>query len=416
VKVYDIPAPHASRAYPLQTTRRNPVKSNAEETRIKTRRELLKKSLLSSSLWVSGLHRLRWPYPDFAQNGTLAGIIPFSNEGHDPVNELLGDELDGRLFTDLSVQNPDNPITSTDNFYIRTRASKLLNTTKPWSIQVSGQIAAPQSLPLSDLAKRARPMGLHLMECAGNSRSSHFGMLSVADWHGIPVEEILQSFKPTKPGARILISGFDRYSSESKSSVPGASWIFAPGDLTAAGAFLATKMNGQPLTPDHGFPIRLLVPNWYGCACIKWVDEISFVPDDAPATSQMQEYASRTAQQGVPQLAREYKPATLEVAAMPIRIEKWFVNGKIEFHVIGIQWGGAQLIDALEIQFNPDEPYVLVQNFHPTSTTTWNFWKQIWTPPASGRYQIRLRPQSQTIPARRLRSGYYLRSVDIKTL
>jgi DMSO/TMAO reductase YedYZ molybdopterin-dependent catalytic subunit len=346
----------------------------------------------------------------------LAAVIPFSDEGRDPVNELLGDELDGRLFTDLSALNPDNPITPTSNFYIRTRASKLLNTTKPWLIQLGGLIESPRSLPLSGLAKQARPMGLHLMECAGNSRSSHFGMLSVADWQGIPVQDIVQSFKPSKPNARILISGFDRYSSESNSSVPGASWIFVPTDLIASGAFLATKMNGQPLTLDHGFPIRLFVPNWYGCACIKWVDEISFVPDDAPATSQMQEYASRTAQQGVPQLAREYKPATLDVAAMPTRIEKWFVNGKIEFHVIGIQWGGAQLIDALEIQFNPDEPYVPVQNFHPTSTTTWNFWKHIWTPPASARYQIRLRPQSQTISARRLRSGYYLRSVDIKSL
>jgi hypothetical protein len=259
-------------------------------------------------------------------------------------------------------------------------------------------------------------MGLHLMECAGNSRSSHFGMLSVADWHGIPLQEILQSLKSASPNHRILISGFDRYSSSSNSSVPGASWIFTPTQLQSSGAFLATKMNGQPLTPDHGAPVRLFVPNWYGCACIKWVDEISFVPDDSPATSQMQEYAGRTAQTGVPKFARDFTPATLDVAAMPIRIEKWFANGKIEFHVIGIQWGGAQPVDGLEIQFNPGQPYVPISEFLFSSATTWNFWKHIWTPSSSGRYQILLRAKPSTLPARRLLSGYYLRTVDLSTL
>jgi DMSO/TMAO reductase YedYZ molybdopterin-dependent catalytic subunit len=383
-------------------------------TRIQTRRSILKQSFFSSCLWLSGLERLSWPYASSA--GTLAGIIPFSNEGREPVNELLGDELDGRLFTDLSLLTPENPVPPTNQFYIRTRASKFLNTTKPWSIQCKGLIEAPQVLSLSDFAQSARPVGLHLMECAGNSRSAHFGMISVADWHGIPVHEILRSFKSATTGVRILISGFDHYSTESSSSIPGASWIFTPDQLESSGAFLATRMNGQPLTRDHGSPIRLLVPNWYGCACIKWVNEISFVPEEAPATLQMQEYASRTMQEGVPQLAREYKPATLDVAAIPVRIEKWFVNGRIEFHVIGIQWGGSQPAGALEIQFNPTEPYVQVQDFRPSSTTTWNFWKHIWTPSSSGRYLIRLRPQSSTILARRLRSGYYLRHVDINNL
>ena len=47
-------------------------------------------------------------------------------------------------------------------------------------------------------------------------------------------------------------------------------------------------MNGAPLTRDHGFPVRLIVPGWYGCSCIKWVDRIELVADEAPATTQMQ--------------------------------------------------------------------------------------------------------------------------------
>jgi hypothetical protein len=259
-------------------------------------------------------------------------------------------------------------------------------------------------------------MGLHPLECAGNSRSAHFGMLSLADWDGVPVEDALRSAKPTSAATSVLISGFDHYSAESHSSVPGASWIFTRRQLEGSGAFLATKMNGQPLTADHGFPVRLLVPGWYGCTCIKWVNEISFVDERAPATSQMQEYAERTMQNGVPALAEDFQPAMLDVAAMPIRVEKWFINGRIEFRVMGIQWGGPPPIDGLEIQFNPEEEFVPVDNLRRSPVDSWNFWKQIWTPKSSGRYLIRLRPKNANVVARRLRSGYYLRSVEIVDL
>jgi DMSO/TMAO reductase YedYZ molybdopterin-dependent catalytic subunit len=375
----------------------------------------LEQSILSGSLWVSGLHNLHWP-GSASPVGSLVGIIPFSDEGRAPFSQPLGEELDGRLFTNLSLLSPENAVTPLNDFYIRTRASNLLEAGKHWTIGLGGFIEKPITLHLDELSKSASPMGLHLMECAGNSRSAHFGLLSVAEWDGIPIAKVLQNIKPSETNYRVLISGFDHYSQESNSSVPGASWIFTFDQLQSSGAFLATKMNGQQLTPDHGYPVRLFVPGWYGCSCIKWVNEISFVSSQAPATSQMMEYAGRTMQEGIPKLAQEYRPATMDVAAMPIRIEKWFANGKIEFHVVGIQWGGAQPIDGLEIQFNANENYVPVAEFHFSSISTWNFWKQIWTPSSSGRYLIRLRPQNSVMEARRLRSGYYARSVDINDI
>ncbi len=72
---------------------------------------------------------------------------------------------------------------------------------------------------------------------------------------------------------------------------------------------------------------------------IKWVNAISIVDDDAAATSQMQEYAFKTHQQGIPKLAREFEPAKPDPAAMPIRVEKWIVNNQIKYRVVGILWG-----------------------------------------------------------------------------
>ena len=366
-----------------------------------------------------GFNHFRLPGPllhriaDAPGSGSFLGLVPFSGEGRPPMGELIGSELDGRLFTDLSTLTPQNPVTTTDNFFIRTRSSQLLDTSQPWNIHVMGLVEKPMNISAEVLAKKDRPMGLHLMECSGNTRSAHFGMMSVAAWDGVPLQEILEAAKPKGASVRLLVSGFDRYQEESITSESGASWIFRPDELFSSKAFLATKMNGQPLRADHGAPVRLMVPGWYGCVCVKWVNQIEFVSDDAPATSQMQEYAGRTMQTGVPSLAREYQPAIVDIAAVPTRVEKWLVGGKIRYRVAGIQWAGLAPSQAIKIGFDPGERLVPLEDIQPSPGGNWGFWSYTWTPPRTGKFTIRLRVNEANINARRLNSGYYDRSVDI---
>lgn len=384
-----------------------------------SRRLLLQRSLFAGSFFLSRHESpSRWFLPptlpdDPFLGGSFLGLVGFSDEGPTPLNQIIGEELDGRLFTDFSLLNPERPVIPTSSFYIRTRASKLLDTHSPWSVQFGGLLQKPFSLPVQELAKLAQPMGIHLMECAGNSRSAHFGMLSVADWEGVPVAPLLERLLPVPVGPRVLVSGFDRYSTGSNSSTPGASWIFTFEQLRYSGAFLATSMNGHPLSLDYGAPIRLLVPGWYGCVCIKWVNEINLVADDTPATSQMLEYASRTLQEGIPPLARDFRPAFVDPAAMPVRIEKWSIAGKLKYRVVGIHWGGARPLDDLQIRFHPSEGYVPLEKLQLSSADSWHFWSHAWTPQKSGRYLISLRPQNSILAAKRLASGYYQRSVEL---
>src|SRR5262249_24185039 len=150
---------------------------------------------------------------------------------------------------------------------------------------------------------------------------------------------------------------------------------------------LAVRMNGAPLTADHGAPVRLLVPGWYGCACIKWVNRIELVADDIQPTSQMWEFALRTHQTGPPALAREYTPAVIDTARVPVRIEKWSVDGKIEYRIVGVIWGGRSPTNALAIRFKSTEPWVPVQDCPlPASTLTWSLWTHRWKPSDPGRY------------------------------
>src|SRR5262249_3692129 len=158
-------------------------------------------------------------------------------------------------------------------------------------VSVGGLVETPFELDVRDLVREADDLGVHLLECAGNSRAAHFGLMSAARWTGVPLERVLERIRLLRGATRVLVSGFDRHDVQDPASVPGASWIFGLDDIRRAGAFLATEMNGAPLRPDHGAPLRLVVPGWYGCTAVKWVNEIALVDDEAPATDQMREYA-----------------------------------------------------------------------------------------------------------------------------
>jgi DMSO/TMAO reductase YedYZ molybdopterin-dependent catalytic subunit len=386
-----------------------------------TRREMLKTSLTASGIALVGFPDLRLPNSAGVSTSTRKpfpggqqlGLVEFSGESSIPMEVPMGTGLDGRLYTDLSAIAPDDPIIPNDKFYLRTRASELLVEGKPWAIKVAGLLKRPLQIDMRDLQEMSRPAGLHLLECSGNARSAHFGMLSVADWAGTPVSDILDFVKMDKAASHVLISGFDDYPIASTSSSPGASWVFTVEELKASKAFFATKMNGSPLPRDHGAPVRLVVPNWYGCTCIKWVNEITLLGEGGATTSQMREFAGRTMQQGVPELVKDYRPAFIEQAAMPIRVEKWLVEGKIKYRVVGIAWGGSQPVSGLEIRFDSEENYVPVDDFKQNTNDPWSFWTHVWTPTKPAIYFIQLRVKDTWVPTRRLNAGYYIRSVNL---
>ena len=375
-----------------------------------TRREFL-----SAALLAPALARLQ---P--VQNGRLLGTVPFGVPGAPttPLNRLLGAGLDARLFTDLSALSNESIVTPSDRFFVRTATPTTLPDAATWKIEFGGAIDAANPLDIASLARIGRTGGRYLIECAGNADPNNYGLLSVADWEGVPLTAVLDRLKPTTGSHRVLVSGFDQENTPqltSRTSLPGASWIFARPDLERA--LLATHMNGAPLPREHGAPVRLVVPGWYGCACIKWVNRIEFVPDEAPPTTQMWEFANRTHQIGPPPLARDYTPAVIDTAAAPIRIERWEVAGRTEYRVIGILWGGDTPTNALAIRFRANEPWTPVENCPlPKSTLMWSLWTHTWRPTDPGRYEIVLKVTDPAIRTRRLDLFYYVREVVIDAI
>ena len=357
------------------------------------------------------------------------GTLPFVGEGTFPLDKTVGFGLGRRRALDLSTLSREALLIPQDRFFIRTGSPDRLRPTTAWKVRVHGLVETPLEMEVEDLKREAGAQGAHLLECAGNSRAAHFGLMSAARWSGVPLERLLSRVRLLARATRVLVSGFDEHSTADPQSRPGASWIFGLDQILESGAFLATGMNGVPLSLDHGYPLRLVVPGWYGCTAIKWVNEIAFVDDDAPATDHMREYAGRTHQDPVgprddflvrtgrrpegPRLARDFQPATLDPAALPVRVEKLSgAGGKISYRIVGILWGG-RTSPALGIRLDPDRSFAPVEDVGSDAGSPWTLWSHTFQPRAPGRYRIELAVRDPAVRTRRLDMGFYAREIEI---
>jgi DMSO/TMAO reductase YedYZ molybdopterin-dependent catalytic subunit len=232
--------------------------------------------------------------------------------------------------------------------------------------------------------------------------------MSVAEWDGVPLADAIDRFGAAPGAVAVRVTGLD-HDAPSRRSAPGASWIVPLDALDRLGAFLAVGMNGRPLPPDHGAPVRLVVPGWYGCTAIKWVNEIVLMDDEAPATDHMREYAGRTHQDSdVPKLARDFRPATIDPAAVPVRVERL---GWTSYRVVGLAWGGASL---LSIRLNPELSWTPVTEIEASPSRPWSLWSHSIPELAPGRYRIELATRGSGSNTRRLDAGFYAREILIQ--
>jgi DMSO/TMAO reductase YedYZ molybdopterin-dependent catalytic subunit len=350
--------------------------------------------------------------------GPLVGTLPLSRpDGEEqPFGVKLGGRgLDARLVTNLSTLRPDRLITPNSLACIRTEAPLASTRVVEWSITIAGHVDS-RRVVTADLERRAQPMGPHLLECSGNNNPANFGLMSVSEYRGVPLADIVERSAPSRGAWAVLVGGMDP-ALQSANSVPGAAWIFPLEQVGQLGAFLAVRMNGEPLPRDHGGPVRLVVPGWYACTWIKWVNEIRLTLLNEPATGQMKEFAARTHQIRAHDLAREYAPAEIQAAAMPVRVEKRRGANGLEYRVVGIAWGGRKPIEELAIRFGANDAW---RSFSvcpaPRTHQVWSVWEYRWKPPAPGAYEIALKVPDPSVPQRRLDSGYYVRQVRVDAI
>jgi sulfane dehydrogenase subunit SoxC len=171
-----------------------------------------------------------------------------------------------------------------------------------WRLGIDGRVDRPIELSLANLRERPRQTHRVTLECAGNGRALLqprplsqpwlLEAIGTAEWTGTPLAPLLAE-AGIQPGAvEIVFTGADRGIQGDVEQDYQRSLSLA--DASRPEVLLVDEMNGRPLEPQHGFPLRLIVPGWYGMTSVKWLRSIEVVDRPFEGYQQVSAYRYTT--------------------------------------------------------------------------------------------------------------------------
>ena len=233
-----------------------------------TRRDILKGSLALAGLGVAGIPE--WLLPALAQGETL---VPFTDL---PEKIVLAPTADRRI---IDIRNIDGPITPKDQFFTTQHYGHPEIDPAAYRLKVTGLVDRPTSLSIDEIRKMGRAELVAGFECSGN-RGPLQGLSSNGRWTGVPLRAVLEQSGLKAQAREVVFFGADRGEEEvefrtQKYKVEQQYGRSLPRDQALSPEpFLAYALNGEPLTRHQGFPLRLIVPGWYGAPNVKWLSHI----------------------------------------------------------------------------------------------------------------------------------------------
>lgn len=172
-----------------------------------------------------------------------------------------------------------------------------------WRLKVGGMASNPLSLSLADIKRRPRVTMPVTMECAGNGRARLnprpvsqpwlLEAIGTAEWTGTPLKGVLDDAGVDAAAADVVFTGRDEGVQGGEAQLYQRSLTLA--EIARDEALLAYEMNGAPLEPQHGYPLRLMVPGWYGMTSVKWLDSIEAVAEPFKGYQMEQTYRYKNA-------------------------------------------------------------------------------------------------------------------------
>lgn len=256
-----------------------------------------------------------------------------------------------------------------------------------WQLQVGGRVSKPMTLNLEDIKQRPTVTLPVTMECAGNGRALlaprpvnqpwMLEAIGTAEWTGTPLRGLLEESGLLDDAVEVLFTGSDR-------GIQGDEDQFYQRSLTVDEALreevlLAYAMNGVPLEPQHGFPLRLVVPGWYGMTSVKWLAQIEVIarPFEGP---QMQFYRYARDENDPGSRVELMKVRSLMVppglATFPT-LERLVEAGSVT--LTGRAWAGRCEVTRVEVSVDGGQAWQDAQLNDPVGVHAWRGWSFEWT-------------------------------------
>ncbi|MGZ6728071.1 MAG: sulfite oxidase [Gaiellaceae bacterium] len=225
-----------------------------------------------------------------------------------------------------------------------------------WSLRVHGE--RELSLGLDELRARPRVELAVTMECAGNGRARLeprpvsqpwlLEAVGTARWGGTPLRPLLEEAGVEEGAVEVLFTGVDRGSEGGEEQA--FQRALAVEEALRDEVLLAYEMNGAPLPPQHGFPLRLVVPGWYGMTNVKWLSEIEVLREPFSGYQQSWSYRVRQTedQEGEP-LSRMFPRSLLVPPGIPEFMTRERLVPAGEVLVQGRAWSGLAPVASVEV-------------------------------------------------------------------
>jgi DMSO/TMAO reductase YedYZ molybdopterin-dependent catalytic subunit len=305
-----------------------------------------------------------------------------------------------RVESPLNLEMPfstlDSFITPTESFYVRTHFPIPAIDRDAWWLHVEGEVENPFAINYEQLLELESMTTPVTLECAGNSRNFlepnvkgvqwRLGAVGTAEWTGLPLSVLLDR-AGVKPSAReVILEGTDGGILEDPKSPPGQLHFARsiPVEKARADVLLAYKMNGSDLPPEHGFPVRAIVPGWYAMASIKWLQRIIVMDEPFTGYYQTIDYAYWKRRAEVAELTPLTEMQIKAEIAKPAEGETVSANSSVRVH--GAAWTSDGEIAKVELSTDGGSTWNQTNLLGEPNPNAWQLWEFNWqTPAAAGK-------------------------------
>lgn len=305
------------------------------------------------------------------------------------------------LVVEFPFADSGETMTPSDRFFIRHHFPVPDVDPLSWCVSIEGALDAPFTLSLDALRALPAVTVSAVIECAGNGRAFTNGFASSVQWElggvgcatftGVPLRTMLANVLLHANAVDVIFEGADH---GPEHRLPGAPDIHFARSVPLATAMrpdviLAYEMNGQPLEPDHGAPLRVVVPGWYGVTSVKWLSRIIIATRPFTGFFQSAEYTYwRTDARGI-----ERAPVTsLQVKseiARPYPGEH--VDVGVPYRVFGAAWTSDAFITSVDISTDAGLTWTPATLGAVPDAHAWQSWEVEWIPEAIGNHTIMAR-------------------------
>ena len=283
-----------------------------------------------------------------------------------------------------------------ERFFVRNHTATPAIDPRTWQLRVHGSgLRRPDGIALTYRELRRMPSRTitAAIECAGNGRSFFasqqgtpatgsawkLGAIGVARWRGVPLRAVLERAGLTRHAVDVLPVGLD-------AEVGTDGHVRRPLPIAKAldDVLVAYEMNGAPLPPDHGFPVRLVVPGWVGIASIKWLGELEVA--DHPLVSPWNTTSYRM-------VGPDYPPDAPPLTVQPVKSafalpwEAPLARGRT-VRLEGRSWSGAAAIAHVEVSTDGGARWQRARLHGPNPPRAWVRWSVPWRPGVAGRHEL----------------------------